>query len=128
MSKEHKLAIRQGRMEASAVKAYLDSIATSSGKARTADPSAIQRRLKATEEKLAKETSSLKQVELIQQKLNLENALRATKNATEESKLEEEFIKAAGAYGRRKGISYRAWRAVGVPARVLREAGISRTD
>jgi hypothetical protein len=35
-------------------------------------------------------------------------------------------VKNARAYSRAKGISYGAWREVGVPADVLREAGIAR--
>lgn len=40
--------------------------------------------------------------------------------------LEQDFIKVAAEYGRRKGISYAAWREVGVAPAVLKEAGISR--
>lgn len=40
----------------------------------------------------------------------------------------EAFVNAAAAYGARRGISYTAWRAAGVPAAVLRRAGISRSQ
>ena len=40
--------------------------------------------------------------------------------------LEGEFIRAAGPYSERKGITYDAWRAAGVEPRVLRAAGLSR--
>jgi hypothetical protein len=42
--------------------------------------------------------------------------------------LEAGFIKVAAAYSKRKGISYAAWRAVGVEPTVLKQAGISRAD
>ena len=37
-----------------------------------------------------------------------------------------EFVKVAKSYGQRTGVSYGAWRAVGVPAAVLAAAGITR--
>ena len=40
--------------------------------------------------------------------------------------LEAAFVKAAAAYAKRKSISYAAWREVGVPADVLKRAGITR--
>lgn len=126
MTPEHKEAIRQGRKESSAVKAYLEVLSAGSTPRRAADPSAIQRRLKVVEERLAVESNRLKQLELTQQKLNLASALAATSGDSDEGKLREEFIKVAAAYGRRQGISYKAWRAVGVPAGVLKQAGISR--
>ncbi len=39
----------------------------------------------------------------------------------------EEFTKVAKPYGDRKGISYSAWRSVGVSAPVLQKAKIART-
>ena len=41
--------------------------------------------------------------------------------------LEDEFVGVAKAYSERNGISYQAWREVGVPAAVLSHAGISRS-
>ena len=40
--------------------------------------------------------------------------------------LEDEFVKAAPDYSRRKGITYAAWREAGVDPAVLRRAGIRR--
>ncbi|HEX2192018.1 MAG TPA: hypothetical protein VHH09_02405 [Acidimicrobiales bacterium] len=40
--------------------------------------------------------------------------------------LEAAFIAVAGAYSARKGLTYAAWRAVGVKPGVLRDAGIAR--
>ena len=40
--------------------------------------------------------------------------------------LEAAFIQVAEPYSRRNGISYEAWRAVGVEGRVLEAAGIRR--
>lgn len=42
------------------------------------------------------------------------------------SGLRKNFVKYAAAYGKRKGISYAAWRQTGVSAQDLKAAGISR--
>ena len=41
--------------------------------------------------------------------------------------LERAFVKVARSYSTRKGISYAAWRALGVPASVLAKAKVART-
>jgi hypothetical protein len=41
--------------------------------------------------------------------------------------VQADFVAAAGDYGRRRSITYAAWREVGVPSSVLVQAGISRT-
>ncbi len=46
--------------------------------------------------------------------------------AAEIEALEASFIAVAGPYSARKGITYAAWRAVGVEPRVLRAAGVPR--
>lgn len=42
------------------------------------------------------------------------------------ARLEDEFVVHAGAYSDTKGLSYSAWREIGVPAAVLKRAGLSR--
>lgn len=42
----------------------------------------------------------------------------------EADRIREAFVDAAEPYSRRRGISYTAWLEIGVPAGVLREAGI----
>jgi hypothetical protein len=39
---------------------------------------------------------------------------------------EAAFVAVAAAFGARKGIGYRAWREMGVPAATLKQAGIRR--
>jgi len=49
-------------------------------------------------------------------------------NKVDLSALESEFVKTASKYAQRKGISYAAWRELGVSADVLKKAGISRSS
>ena len=42
--------------------------------------------------------------------------------------LEAEFVQHAAAYGARRGISYGAWREIGVSSDTLKSAGIRRSS
>jgi hypothetical protein len=68
----------------------------------------------------------LKRLQLIQERLDLKAELDAAGEKVDLSGLEKEFVDAAAAYSARKGISYAAWRELGVEAAVLKRAGISR--
>jgi hypothetical protein len=62
----------------------------------------------------------------MQERTDLLEELNATAATVDLSELEDAFVKAAKAYGDRKGISYTTWRDFGVPAAVLKRAGVSR--
>ncbi|MCD9624565.1 hypothetical protein [Rhabdothermincola salaria] len=70
----------------------------------------------------------LKRLQLIQQRLDLQRDLSASEETVDLDALETEFVAAAKGYGERKGISYDAWRELGVPATTLKAAGISRSS
>ena len=69
----------------------------------------------------------LSRLHLLQERLDLENQLAAGDDTVDVEAVEAEFVSAAGPYSQRKGITYQAWRAAGVEARVLKAAGIART-
>ena len=68
----------------------------------------------------------LKRLQLIQQRMDLEQELATAGTTVDLTELEAGFVAAARPYGERKGISYDAWRELGVPATTLRSAGITR--
>jgi hypothetical protein len=127
MTAAHKEAMAAGRKEGQAVKAYLDALhehRPRRGRRRTVD--SIQKRLAAIEQQLA-DASSLKRLQLIQERRDRETELAAMGGADPDlSGLEAGFVKVAKAYGERKGIAYATWRDLGVPADVLKQAGITR--
>jgi uncharacterized protein YicC (UPF0701 family) len=128
MSPEHKQALAAGRNEGRAVKAYLDALEHNRprrGRKRTAD--SVKKRLSAIEKSLP-EATSLKRLQLAQERRDLESELEGMSAAVDLSKVEAEFVKVAAAYGRRKGIAYATWRELGVGADVLKKAGITRTS
>jgi hypothetical protein len=57
----------------------------------------------------------------------LESELLQLEGVIDISPLEKAFIKVAKSYADRKGISYSAWRTIGVSPAVLQKAGIPRT-
>jgi hypothetical protein len=79
------------------------------------------------QERLASETDTLKKVDLHQSKIEIEDLLGSTEGDIDITKLEVAFAEVASSYSDRKGISYAAWRSVGVPADVLKKAGVART-
>jgi hypothetical protein len=124
---EHKAAMQQGRRAAAAVGAYVE--ATESTKP--------QRRRKLTPEQIEGDlvdaraavdnATGTKKLAAAQHVIDLERRLiEATVPGPDLDALEEAFVEWAPVYAENKGISYDAFRAVGVPAAVLKRAGISR--
>jgi len=125
MSQDHKAALAQGRREARAIKAYLKSL-DSRKPGRPITVETLQERLAKLTDQAAQELDALKRVALLQRKLESERALAQAKAVADTAALEDGFVAAAGTYSQRKGISYAAWREAGVPAAVLKRAGLSR--
>ncbi len=126
MSDEHKAANAKARSENRAVSTYLEGLESNRprpGRRRTAE--SIQKRMEAISEALESATP-IRRVQLIQERIDLERALTAPAEIVDISELEDEFVSVAVSYSGRKGITYAAWREVGVPAAVLKRAGISR--
>jgi hypothetical protein len=126
MSDEHKAALAEGRAESRAVRVYLEALEQNRprrGRRRTAD--SIGKRLAAIDQELAT-ASALTRLQLVQERMDLTRELETMGEAVDLSAAEADFVKAAAAYARRKGISYAAWREAGVPADVLKKAGITR--
>ncbi len=126
MSAEHKAALVKGRAEARAISSYLDALAARRpGRPVTRD--SLEKRLTTLTAKIAAESNNLKKVDLIQSRIEVEEALSASQESIDMTNLETEFAKVAADYSGRKGISYSAWRSAGVPAAVLKKASIPRT-
>lgn len=126
MSDSHKAALAEGREQGRAVRRYLEAIEAHKprrGRKRTTE--SMQKRLASIEERLA-EADPLTRLHLVQERMDLERELSTSDNGVNLSELEDAFVSAAEPYGRRKGITYSAWREAGVDPSVLRKAGIRR--
>lgn len=126
LSEEHKAALAQGRREARAIKAYLKALGGRKP-GRPVTRESLEQRLQRVNEKLDASDDPLKSVEFVQARLDIKSALDNMENVERIDELEKGFIENAKTYSERKGLSYTAWRELGVPASVLRAAGIPET-
>ena len=110
------------RAETAAVAAYLTALRAPKLPARSRD--ALEKRRAQVEQWIAEESSPIRQVELIQQRLDVDAQLAQIDQAARLPELEEAFVNVAASWARRSGISAAALREVGVPARVLAKAGL----
>jgi hypothetical protein len=124
MSDEHKQALAQGRAQGRAIRTYLEALETHRPKrGRKRTPESIAKRLDRINEDL--ETADpIKRVSLIQERFDLEAELESMNDSVDLAALEADFIEHAWNYSQTKGITRSAWRAAGVPASVLRAAGL----
>ncbi|MCP3990535.1 MAG: hypothetical protein GY724_15765 [Actinomycetia bacterium] len=126
MSTDHKEALAIGRAEGRSVRAYLEALESSRpkrGRKRTKDSISTRLESITTELEVA---DPLKRLQLAQEELDLTVELEAMDQAVDLTDLQSDFVDVAKSYAARKGISYTAFRQVGVPASVLKDAGISR--
>ena len=120
----------QEKADNKAVRDYLDTLSANApkrGRKRSAD--SVKARI-STIGKAMDDASATKRLGLVQERIDLEAELDAMDRAgsVDMSVLEAGFVKAAASYGGRRGISYAAWREVGVSAAALKAAGIRRSS
>jgi hypothetical protein len=126
MTDEHKAALAAGRSEGRAVRAYLEALdqhRPKRGRKRT--PDSVNARLAKIDAELVS-ADPMARLSLVQERLDLLSELESLTTTVDLTALESDFVKSAKGYGERKGISYAAWREVGVSAATLKAAGISR--
>ena len=127
MTAEHKAALAKGREQGRAVREYLAALNEEKRPGRKLDAVTLNERITQTQAQIDTEPDPAKRVDLIQKRLDYEEKLANLGEAVDLEALEKGFVKAAKEYSERKGITYSAWREAGVPAAVLKEAGVPRT-
>ena len=128
MSKAHKAALAQGRVEGRVIRTYLDVLEANRpkrGRKRTIE--SITRRLNVIKKELLA-ADTVTKLRLTQERMDLERELKVKAANADIGKLESQFVKVARAYSVRNGITYTAWREVGVSPQVLKRAGIAPED
>ena len=126
MTDEHKAALAVGRTESRVVRDYLDALRANKpkrGRKRTKE--SVEGRLQQIDDELI-DADPLTEVKLVQERMNLELELESKDTSVDLDTLEADFIKVAKNYSERQGISYAAWRAVGLEPVLLQKAGITR--
>ena len=128
MSNDHKVALAAGRLEGKIVRDYLEALRGNKPKrGRKRTPDSINKRLAAIADEL-EAADPLSELKLVQEQMDLETELANMGDTVDITGLEADFVKVAKQYSTRQGISYGAWRKVGVEPSVLKAAGISRAD
>lgn len=128
VSSSQKKAMAQGRADGRVVKEYLEALERNKPKrGRKRTPESIKKQLGEIDANIG-DAEPLHRVQMVQERMNLRTELAGLENASELSELEGAFVEVAAGYSERKGISYAAWREVGVPAPTLKAAGITRSS
>jgi hypothetical protein len=126
MTAEHKAALAAGRNESRVVKNYLDGLESNRPKrGRKRTPESIKKRLAEIDNALA-DADPLTRLHLVQERMDLHDELDAMGAKVDLTALEDDFVRVARSYSSRRGISYAAWREIGVDAAVLKKAGLTR--
>jgi hypothetical protein len=128
MSSAHKAALAEGRQTSAIVDRYLSALHVPKQRGRKVSPATLRTRLEAAEEKL-KHASGVARLTAAQDVRDLRNRLAAlaSSGAQDIRSLEAAFVRVAKKFGEKRGIGYGAWRDAGVPAPVLKKAGVRRT-
>ena len=127
MTDEHKAALAEGREQGRVVRRYLEALESHRPKrGRRRTPESIAKRIAAIDERLPS-ADALSRLHLLQERMDLEGELVSTDGGgIDLDELEAAFTEVAAAYAERKGLTYEAWRSIGVEPRVLKAAGIGR--
>jgi hypothetical protein len=128
MSNAHKAALAEGRQVSAIVDRYLSALHVPKQRGRKVSLASLQQRLAAAEAKL-KHASGVARLTAAQEVRDLKSRLSsvASSGAQDIKSLEAAFVRVAKKFGEKRGIGYGAWRDAGVPAQVLKRAGVRRT-
>jgi uncharacterized Ntn-hydrolase superfamily protein len=126
MSADHKAKLAQGRNESRIVSKYLDALAAGKGKrGRKRTPESINIQIARIDKALAA-ASPIQKLELTQKRYDLVAEHTRLTSRVDLTSVEKDFVKVAKSFANRNGISYNAFRELGVSAEVLKRCGISR--
>jgi uncharacterized Ntn-hydrolase superfamily protein len=126
MSADHKAKLAQGRNESRIVSKYLDALAAGKGKrGRKRTPESISIQIARIDKAMAV-TTPIQKLELTQKRYDLVAEHSRLTSRVDLTSVEKDFVKVAKSFAGRNGISYNAFRELGVSADVLKRCGISR--
>lgn len=128
LSAAHKRALANGRTMSVTVNRYLSAVNTPKRRGRKVSRATLEERL-ARGRTVSKTATGLDKAVAAQTVRDLEAKLVAldASHSADITTLEAAFVKVAKKFGEQRGITYPAWRDAGVPAVVLKKAGIACT-
>ena len=116
LSSAHKHALAEGRALSAIVDRYLNALNTPKRRGPKVSTARLEQRLADARAYAAQEVRDMR----------AKIAEQSSAAGVDVAKVEAEFVKVAKSFGERRGITYGAWRDAGVPAAVLKRAGITR--
>ncbi len=128
LSASHKQALAEGRTMSATVDRYLSAVNTPKRRGRKVSKAALVERL-AEARTRAKSATGVDKVLAAQDVRDLQTRIAnmSAASGSDIKSLEAAFVKIAKRFGENRGIGYGAWRDAGVPAVVLKKAGVART-
>ena len=128
LSAAHKRALADGRAMSAVVDQYLAAVNTPKRRGRKVSEATLRERLAGAQARL-KTSKGVDKVLAAQEVRDLRDRLArlSAGSGVDVKSLEDAFVKIAKSFGERRGLGYAAWRDAGVPADVLRRAGVART-
>ena len=121
MTDQHKAALAQGRVEGRAIRYYMTALQSTNA------PKRRGRKGRSAEELAAALSQSTDPMERLALRPQLRAALEAESvDQYDMDTVQADFIKHVASYSERNGLTYADWREEGVPAAVLKEAGMKR--
>lgn len=125
LSEAHLEALARGRKAGPAIRNYLTTVATKKQRGRKPRPASEV--IPDIEKAIANESDPLTMVKLHSQLRREQERAGYEAIETDSEALVEGFVEYASWYSVQHGITYADWRMVGVPAAVLKRAGITRS-
>jgi hypothetical protein len=128
LSASHKKALAEGRTMSATVDRYLAAVNTPKRRGRKVSKATLEQRLVQAQGR-ANSATGVEKVLAAQEVRDLQSRIAQAKagDGVDFKQLESAFVKIAKTFGENRGITYGAWRDAGVPADVLKRAGIART-
>ena len=125
---EHKAAMKRGRQVSAAVDAYLKAVDQPKRRGRPVSVDELKSRQAKAKTELA-EADGLARLKLLQNIRDLNDRIAAFENddSGDLQTLEDRFVEVGAEFAASQGIDYSTFRECGVPAEVLKRAGIKRT-
>jgi len=116
-----KQAMAEGRTQSKIVREYLAALeAQKDGRGRK------PRRPEEIQKEIEREPDPIKRLELVQKRMEAQERYGRSEDEPDLEVLEARFLEVVVPYAERRGVAYMAFRELGVPAAVLKKAGIPR--
>lgn len=128
LSAAHKRALAEGRTMSATVDRYLAAVTTPKRRGRRVSRATLEQRLVSARARF-KTGAGVEKVLAAQEVRDLQAKISELQSTTgvDVKSLEASFVRIAKKFGENRGIAYGAWRDTGVPAQVLKRAGVART-